>query len=883
MMKRTFTIIMCLILATSIGWAQSGMTDNQVLQYVMQERAKGTSQSQIVTRLLQRGVTAAQIRKVRKMYYDMQNGATSPGMTVGNADNKDRMRTNNGISRLESGQSPQKKSDMDYDDYLENERYAGEYAQGRITGYRNNRTYDANDPDYIELEEELDAWIPQDTAQLVKHLQNELERYKTKKNKKKVFGRDIFNRRDLTFEPEMNIATPQSYVLGPGDIVNIDVWGASRDNISTTISPDGTITVENGGVIELSGLTVAQAKQRLRNRLGSFYQDSQIQMTLGQTRTITVHVMGEARKPGSYTLSAFATVFHALHMAGGISDLGTLRNIKVFRGGRLLSVVDVYDYMLNGKLTGNVRLADNDIIQVGTYDNLVNIEGKVKRPMWYEMKANESLATLLRYSGGYTGDAFTKYTRVYRKAAGKYNVFNVEEFDANSFRLYDNDSVTVDSIIPRYENMVEVKGAVFRPGMYQIGEQINSVRTVIEAASGVTEYAFARHGIIQRMKADRKLTTIAVDIEGIMNETVPDVTLQSEDVLFVPTRTDRQEKETLTILGEVQFPGTYTFSENTTIEDLILQAGGLKNSASTSKVEVARRMVNPASERVDSMISRTYSFALKDGLFIDGEPGFVLQPFDEVFVHQSAGYSVQQNVTVSGEVMFSGIYSLSKRETRLSDVLKMAGGPNQYAYVKGARLERRVNEEERHKLEEAYRMARREQQNNLMETALGSSNAIAIAQLAEKQSASELEKFQIPDIYPVGIELDKALAHPGGEEDILLREGDRIFVPQYNGTIRINGAVLHPNTVGYKKGKKLSYYIDQAGGYSKSARKKHTYIIYMNGMIARAGAKAKIEPGCEIIVPSKAQGKMTMAEKMMMATTGTSLATMAATIANLLK
>lgn len=882
-MKRTFTIIMCLFLITSIGWAQSGMTDNQVLQFVMKEREKGTSQSQIVSRLLQRGVTAAQIRKVRKKYNDMQKGMSSSGMTIGNSDDKDRMRTNNGISRLETGRELPKESEIGYDEYLENEKYASEYAHGRISGYRNNHTYDEDDPDYIELEEELDEWMPQDTTQLVKHLQNELERLKNKKNKKKVFGRDIFNRRDLTFEPEMNIATPQSYVLGPGDIVNIDVWGASRENISTTISPDGTISIENGGVIELSGLTVAQAKQRLRSRLGPIYQDSNIQMTLGQTRTITVHVMGEAKKPGSYTLSAFASVFHALHMAGGISDLGTLRNIKVFRGGRLLSIVDVYDYMLNGKLTGNVRLADNDIIQVGTYDNLVNIDGKVKRPMWYEMKANESLATLLRYSGGYTGDAYTKYTRVYRKAAGKYAVFNVEEFDANSFRLYDNDSVAVDSIIPRYENMVEVKGAVFRPGMYQIGEQINSVRTLIQAASGVTEYAFTRHGIIQRMKPDRKLTTIAVDIEGIMNETLPDVTLQSEDVLFVPTRTDQQEEETLSILGEVQFPGTYTFSENTTIEDLILQAGGLKNSASTSKVEVARRIINPASERVDSIISHTFSFALKDGLIVDGEPSFVLQPFDEVFVHQSAGYSIQQNVTIEGEVMFSGVYSLSKRETRLSDVLKLAGGPNQYAYVKGARLERKVNEEERHKLEEALKMARREQQNNMMETALGSTNALAIAQLAEKQSKTELEKFQIPATYAVGIELDKALAHPGGEEDLILREGDKIFVPQYNGTIKINGAVLHPNTVGYKKGKKLNYYIDQAGGYSKHARKSQTYILYMNGMIARTGAKTKIEPGCEIIVPSKAQNKMTTAEKMAMATSGASLATMAATIANLFK
>lgn len=871
-----------LLCAGSI-WGQSGMTDNQVLQYVMQEREKGTPQSRIVTNLMQRGVTAAQIRKIRKMYNDMQKGASTNDVTVGSSDNKERMRVNNGINRLETGRELPTKSEKNYDEYLEGEALAGEYSYGRISGYNSHRTFDEDDPEYVELEAELDEWMPQDTALLVKHLQTELDFYKNKKKKKKVFGRDIFNRRDLTFEPEMNIATPQSYVLGPGDVVNIDIWGASRDNISTTISPDGTITVENGGVIELSGLTVSQAKQRLRSRLGSFYQNSNIQMTLGQTRTITVNVLGEVKKPGSYTLSAFASVFHALHMAGGISDLGTLRNIKVFRGGRLLSVVDVYDYMLNGKLTGNVRLADNDIVQVGTYDNLVNIDGKVKRPMWYEMKANESLATLLRYSGGFTGDAYTKYTRVYRKAAGKYAVFNVEEFDTNSFRLYDNDSVAVDSIIPRYENMVELKGAAFRPGMYQLGEHINSVRTLLQAASGTTEYAFAKHAIIQRLKPDRKLTTIAVDVEGIMNETSPDVILQSEDVLFIPSRPDVHEEETLTILGEVQFPGKYVFSENTTIEDLILQAGGLKSSASVQRIEVSRRVIDPEAEKADSIIARTYSFKLKDGYKIEGGSSFTLNPFDEVYVHQSAGYTVQQSVTIEGEVMFAGVYALSQRESRLSDIIKKAGGPNHVAYVKGARLERKLNESERMRLEESLRMAREQQQRNMLQMAQTSSNAMAIAQLSEKQGRTELEKFHITDTYSVGIELDKALANPGSDDDIILRDGDRIIIPQYNGTVKINGAVLHPNTVAFKAGKKATYYINQAGGYSTDAKKSQAYILYMNGTIAKVGSKTKVSPGCEIVVPTKAMSKMTIAERMMMASTATSMGTMAATIANLLK
>ena len=874
-MKRILSIIICTLLLTSAGWAQVRMTDTQVMQFVLKERAKGTSQSQIVSRLMQRGVTAAQIRRLRKAYQEAQKKGKKyqdGDLTTGGIDTEDRIRYNNGGNDRSMFQSQ--------DEFLEGQAYTGQFSQGRIIDYTRQHSYDENDPDFVEMDEAMNEWMPQDTASLVKSLKKELARYR---NTKKVFGRDMFNKKYLTFEPEMNIATPQSYVLGPGDMVNIDIWGASSDQISTTISPDGTITVENGGVIELSGLTVAQAKQRLRSRLGQYYQDSQIQMTLGQTRTITVNVLGEVKKPGSYTLSAFASVFHALHMAGGVGDLGTLRNIKVFRGGRLLSVVDVYDYMLNGKLTGNVRLADNDIIQVGTYDNLVNISGKVKRPMWYEMKGNESLATLLRYSGGYKGDAFTKYTRVYRKANGNYTVFNVEEFDANSFRLYDNDSVCVDSLIPRYENMVEVKGAVFRPGMYQLGEQSNSVRSVIKAASGITEYAFAKHAIIHRMKPDRKLTTIAIDLESIMNETQPDVMLQSEDVLFVPTRSSVQEQETLTILGEVQYPGVYHFSENTTIEDLILQAGGLKNSASTKKVEVSRRKTNPSAVEADSVIAQTFTFALKDGLTIEEHPGFVLQPFDQVYVHQSAGYTTQQSVRVEGEVMFAGVYGLSNRETRLSDIIKKAGGPNHIAYVKGARLERKLNQEERVRLEETLRLAKEQQHRNMLEMTQTSANAMAMVQLADKQEQYELSRFNIADFYSVGIELEKALAHPGSDDDILLRDGDRIVVPQYNGTVKINGAVLHPNAVAFKEGKKASYYIEQAGGFSSDAKKRHTYILYMNGMIAKVGRNTKIAPGCEIVVPTKAIHKMTAAERIMMASTGTSIGMMAATIANLLK
>ena len=667
----------------------------------------------------------------------------------------------------------------------------------------------------------------------------------------------------LTFEPNMNIATPQNYRLGPGDAVFIDIYGASQKTVQSTVSPDGTVTIEGFGPVQVSGMTVSQANAHLRSTLGSRYSSSQIRLTVGQTRTIMVNVMGEVKAPGTYTLSAFASVFHALYMAGGVNDLGTLRNIKVYRNSQLISTVDIYDYILNGKLTGNVRLAENDVIVVGPYDCLVNITGKVKRPMFYEMRRNESVGTLLKYAGGFTGDAYTKSVRLVRKTGREFSVYNVDEFDMSSFHLADEDSVSVDSILPRFANMVEVKGAVFRPGMYQVGGNITTVRELLESCEGVTEEAFTAHAVMHRMKEDRTLQVIAVDIDGIMKGTVPDLALKPNDVLFIPTKQEMMEEQTITIHGEVQYPGVYKYAENETLEDFVLQAGGLKQTASTVKVDVARRVSNPKAFQTDSIIARTYSFALKDGFVIDGEPGFTLMPFDEVYVRKSPGFNKQQNVVVEGEVMFSGTYTLERKNQRLSDIIKAAGGVNDRAYTKGARLERRFTPEERMRTEALLKMAK---------TQSGSKDTI------------EVKKIDIGDVYYVGIELNKALAQPGCDEDIVLREGDRLIVPQYTSTVKISGDVMYPNTVGYQKGKKAGYYIDQAGGWGNRAKKSHTFIIYMNGKVARVAHNAKPEPGCEIFVPSKAERDPRMlAQTLSIASSVASFATIIATLANIIK
>ena len=839
-MKR-ISIIACLAFAATIGWAQSGMTDNQIMDYVIEQNAKGASRQQIVTQLMQRGVTIDQLRRIQKKYQkQIKNGALgAEDITAGSQITKSRMREANGEQR---------------EDQVKRDKQNA--SQFRIKdGKRQNQkhTYDNTDREYVEMDEAIDFMMP-----------DSLRYYsdKDKTGRRKIFGHDVFNNKNLTFESSMNLATPQSYVLGPGDAVNVDIWGASQESVTEVVTPDGTITIEGVGVIKLGGLSVSQAKAKLKRVLGPRYQGSNIELTLGQTRTITISVMGEVKVPGTYTMSAFATVYNALYMAGGPNDIGTLRNVKVYRKGKLLSSVDVYDFLLNGKLSGDVRLQDNDVITVSPYEALVNITGKVKRPMFYEMKKTESAATLLRYAGGFTGDAYTKAIRVNRKAGAGYSVFSIGEFDMSSFKLMDEDSVSVDSTLNRYQNMVEIRGAVFRPGMYQVGGEINTVKALVEAAAGLTEGAISQHAVMHRIKADRTLEMMSLDLRGILEGSVPDVPLKNEDVIYVANRQERDEKKTVTINGEVQYPGVYRFADNETIEDLIIQAGGPTESASLVKVDVARRITNPNATEAGEHIAQNFSFKLNPDFTIADQPDFTLRPFDEVYVRRSPEYYEQQNITIEGEIQFQGIYALSSKNQRLSEIVKQAGGLTKRAYPEGTKLLRQMTQEER----------------DMMETVLRT------AQRNSGKDTIDVKKLLTNATYPVGIELEKALKYPGTEDDPILREGDRIVVPQYDGTVKINGEVLYPNTVYFKDGKNADYYIDLAGGATSTAKKSKTIIIYMNGMVARADRKHKPRPGCQIVVPTKKQRRgLGLQEWLSIGTSTASLGTMIATIANLTK
>ena len=836
----TKKIVFLFALLLSFQWvAAQSVSDEQVIKIVMTERERGSDEKTIAQKLLRQGVTPAQLRRIKAKYDQEQEGLGAVDITT--------IKRNRNASDKNAAVNDRKGENF----MLRDEKAKYNNLQKR------------------ELLQSEMGFLDIDSVAYYNNLM---------KDKETVYGRNLFNNELLTFEPAMNIPTPADYVLGAGDQVIIDIWGASQQSIDGEISPDGFVVIEGIGPIRLSGLTVAKANEYVKEMLGDDYNGSSITLSVGTVRSVKVEVVGDVVAPGSYTLSAFSTLFNALYTAGGISDMGTLRDINVFRGGKSVARIDVYDYIVNGNNSGNIRLQDNDLIVVGPYDAIVSVGGKVKRPMKYEMKEDETLSRLLSFAGNFTGDAFTKNVRVIRKSGREYSVHTVEKDAFASFKLFDGDSIFVDSIVSRFSNMVEVKGAVFHPGMYETGGNINTVLDLLEAADGLREDAFTARAVMHRRKADRRLEVLAVDIEGIMDGRVPDVELRKEDVLFIPSVHDMRGEETLRINGEVNFPGVYEYAENTTIEDFVLQAGGLTNAASMVKVDVFRRIYDAKALAEQDTITQNFSFAIKDGFVVEGEPGFVLEPFDEVHVRKSPVNSVTMNVTVEGAVNFAGDYAMYSRNYRLSDLIKAAGGLSDFAYPEGARLYRKMTDEERAQRESVMKLS----QIQMYEESMRSESDYDIT-LADSLMNLKLE---LGDVYAVAINLETAINNPGGVEDIVLRESDVLMVPQYTSTIKISGEVRYPITLNYKKGEKLSYYIKRAGGYSDRAKKNGVYAIYMNGGVSEISRNSSgdIKPGCEIVVPTKnASKKLSTTEIVAIGSSTASIATMIVTMVNLLK
>lgn len=801
-MKRVILYFFISLISGNLLFAQ--MSDSQVIEYVKTEAAKGTSQQMIATELLKRGATQDQLLRI-KSQVNQQNQNTS--------------NINTPTSR------PILRKDVTSETYaLRNDSIA------RLLEYQR---------EYGLLED----------------------------NKPVIFGKNIFNQKNLSFLPNMNIPTPEDYKLGPGDEIVIDIWGASQASLQQIISPEGSIVVDRLGPVYLNGMTIREANSYIQQKFSSVYSgisneggSSQIKLTLGQIRTIQINILGEVAVPGTYALSSLSSVFHALYNAGGINDIGSLRSIQLYRKGKLIKTIDIYQYLLNGNASGETRLMDGDIIMVPPYISLVEIVGKIKRPMFYEMTVTETLSDLIKYSGGFTGDAYKEKIDITRKT-GKYDkAYTVSSKDFENFILDDKDSIFVSAGLNQFDNRVEIKGAVFRPGYYEVGEQIKTIKNLIEKAGGIKENAFLNRAILTREKADLTRETVPINLKNLLEGRTADINLKKNDMLLVASDSVLVELGSFTIYGDVQVPGEYDYAEGTSIEDLIIKAGGLLKSASLAKVDVSRRIVDPLSIESPNVIADIYTFNIKNGLVVDGPPDFVLSPYDQVYIRRSPGYIEQRNIEIAGEVLFPGRYALKEKTERLSDIVKRAGNLTPHAFSAGARL-----------LREKTIMEMTEERKAMQALSKGLKDSIST------------DLLNINPYYSVGIELDKAIANPKSEYDLVLREGDQLIVPEYDNTVRINGSVMYPNTVLYKRGQKVSYYINQAGGYSDLAEKKRAYIVYMNGTVAKVKGSNRdaIQPGCNIVIPSKEQkDKMSLAQILSLGTSVTSMASVVALLIN---
>lgn len=803
------------------------LSDKQVINYIKTQAEAGKSQDEIGQELLAKGVTPEQIKRIKAQYEKEKIANSGNDNTISGS----RMRK----KTEEDARKSKRRIDMTGN--IKNRRGAGQ-TNPDLFGMEYNDSIQIDFPDIPEKRGEY--------------------------NEVKIYGHDMFDSRDLSFEPNMNLATPQNYRLGPGDEVIIDIWGASEDNIRAEISPDGSIIISQLGPVHLNGMTVAEANRHVKNIFARKYAgvgtETDISLTLGNIRSIQVDVMGEVTTPGSYRLSPFSNVFHALYSAGGINDIASLRNIYVVRNGKKIADTDLYEYLFKGTQKGNIRLQEGDIIMVPAYSQLVGVEGNVKRPMYYEMKPSESLAKLIDYAGGFAGDAYSDVVRIQRLNGLENELYTVEKADYPSYLLRDGDIVTIGQVNNKFANKVELMGAVNRPGTYALGKDIKTLKSLLKKAEGLAEDAYLDRALIYREKPDRSLEVVAVNIGDVMNGSVADIALKKNDIIKVANVNEITEKGDLTINGFVTFPGQYPYAEGMTVEDLVLQAGGLREGASTARVEVARRIIDQNATDATNQIAEVFTFGMKDGIAVDGKAGFLLKPYDVVQIRRSPTYSAQEEVTIAGQVLFPGKYVLQSRNERISEVMKRAGGLLESAYVKGAYLKRQMTEDQKRQIEEAMRMARMN---------------------AEKGDSIELRELELAknaDTYNVGIDLQKTVENPGSTYDFVLQAGDELNVPEYQSTVQISGQVLFPNTVVFVPGKKMKYYIEQAGGYNQKAKKGDTYVVYMNGSVAKAKGSTPIEPGCRIVVPEKENKKFDWTPVLSIIGTLSSLTSVAATV-----
>ncbi|MBQ7774113.1 MAG: SLBB domain-containing protein [Bacteroidales bacterium] len=691
----------------------------------------------------------------------------------------------------------------------------------------------------------------------------------------RIYGHNIFKNKDLNFVPSYNIPTPANYKLTPGDEVVIDIWGDVISNITATISPEGSVSIPNLGPVYIAGQTAAQAERSLKSYLGKIYSGISseepttfVKLALGKTTTVTVNIVGDVQKPGGYTLPALSTIASAMYLAEGPNDLGTIRQINLYRNGKLVSSFDLYEFIVNGTFNSNVRLEDNDVISVAPYSGIVTVEGGVKRPMMYEIKPGETLDKVLAYAGGFQDMAFTDKVHIDRVATGgAAEAATGESFDVmaeqfGSFQLKDGDIITVNTNTLQYRNRVKIAGAVWRPGTYAITGNTSNIKQLIRAAGGLKDDAYTDKGFVVRLAKDRSKEQVSFSVQDVILGK-ENIMLSPDDSVVIFNKEHLKPFQTVKIFGEVNKPsatGMFEFREGMTIGDLILMAGGPSEAATLSKVEIARRIKNSSAVEdmaaPDTIATIMHYNLLKNPADADVK----LHPYDIVFVRRSASYKPQQSVTIEGEVNYPGTYVVAKSTVRLSDVVGKADGFTKDAYVKGAKLTRQITKDEFDRIKVAKEIAKK-----------------------QVNDTSAVDSLEIGRNYTIAIDLEKAVNNPGSVADVVLREGDVIVVPKFNNTVKISGSVLYPNTISFEPKKSWQFYLSNAGGATQDAVKRKTYMVHMNGSVAVKGDPGfKVQPGTEIIVPSKAQSgpKRDLSGIISIATSTASLAAMIVTIVN---
>jgi len=811
------------------------LTDTQIEQYVKQAELMGYSESQLDQFARAQGINSVEAQKLKDRLQKIKRNKQQPKQQQGKQDAR------MGAGRQVKGAAPT--------DSLNNKR---------------------ENQDSLKIDED----------------------------KLKIFGSDLFKNSEITFEPNLRMATPSSYIIGPDDEILLDITGDNEASYQLPVSPDGTITVEYVGKVAVSGLSIAAAKSKIQQRLSGTYPairsgQTQVDVNIGNIRSIRITLTGAVTKPGTYTLPSLATVFNALYASGGPSEKGTYRHIQVVRNNQVVTTIDLYDFLANGIQRGNIRLQDQDIIHIPVYGSRVQFEGEVKRPAIFETVAGESLLDLVKYAGGFSENAYTAKVKVLQKTDKERSVKDIYADQFADYSPKAGDQFIVEPILERFANRVSILGAVFRPGLYGM-EPGMTLKQLLEQADGVREDAFLERGIINRLRPDNTAELINFNVREVLAGTVGDIPLKREDKIEIASIFDLRDEYKFTVQGEVRLPGDFPFASNATLGDLIQKAGGLNESAKNARIEIARRLNNR--DVTDPTSSQTILVDINDGTVSD--LSIALQPYDVITVLGDAGFRTQRQVKIEGEVLFPGIYTISREDERISDIIKRAGGLTSYAYTEGASLKRtgesKLKAEEKKKKEQLEKELNkgRIQEGEDAETDtlddLDKENGQKNADLKTKNKALAKVSQQgvgTPDIEPsdlVGIELNKILANPHQRGDLLVLDGDIITVPKELETVKVVGEVLNPNNVVYVKGKNLQYYVNQAGGFTDNALKKRVFVQYANGAVkGKSGGYPEVKPGAEIVVPKRApREKMNVQAWVGL---GTGIASLAAIIVSLLR